>query len=194
VFQEAKSPHPYELRARSAKTLLQRLYRDASSLVVEELQLAQAELAERSAVAVAAVRSSMLAVACALLCLACVAAALIAALAAAVGFLPAALIVGLLFALATFAFGVLARRNLSRVTAPALSRLSALLPADTNASLAERRARVEWTRRQVAQTYTALEQKTDMVAPLRDTALGIGALGVTLSAIARDGNTGPTPR
>jgi hypothetical protein len=56
-------------------------------------------------------------------------------------------------------------------------------------TLKGRRSRVEWSREQIGQTLAALERKTDLVGPIRDTALGLGSLGVTLSSIVRAGKS-----
>jgi Putative Actinobacterial Holin-X, holin superfamily III len=186
---EAKTSHPYELRARSAKALLQRLLGDVSTLVKEEVDLAKAEAAERGAIAATAARSFGLALACGLLAVACVGAGVIAALATVVSLWLAALIVAVVFAAASFALSRLAAGSFERATKPALSKLNALLtPAVSGGTLEERHARVDWTRRRLQQTTSALEQKSDLLSPIRDTALGIGSMGVALNAIVRAGD------
>jgi hypothetical protein len=194
MHQETKTVHPYELRARGAKALLQRLYRDVNELIEEEVDLAKAEVAERRGIVTAAARSFVLASACGLLALACCAAAAIAGLATVMPAWAAALIVGVVFAVVAFALRSTAQRTFAKATEPARSRLGALLtPTASGGTLAEREARVDWTRRQVAQTLAAVEQKSDLLTPMRDTALGLGSLAVTLGAIVRSGN-GEHPR
>jgi hypothetical protein len=191
MFKEAKTVHPYELQARSAKGLLQRLYRDLSTLIAQEVDLAKAEGSERGSEAIVAARSFALSGACGLLALACFAACAIAALSIAIGLWGAALVMAAAFAAAAALFRASALRGFARVTAPAMSKLNALIaPAAFEGTLAERRSRVEWTRQQVDLTIAALERKTDLIVPMRDTAFGMGSIGVALSAIAR--SAGPT--
>jgi hypothetical protein len=131
--------------------------------------------------------------ACGLLALACVSVAAIVGLATVTFVWVAALIVAALYAVGAFVFGASARRALARATEPAASNLCALatsVKAD-RLTLKERRSRVEWSRDQFEQTVAALERKTDLVAPIRDTALGLGSLAVTLSSIVRAGNNEP---
>jgi len=191
MFQEEKVVRPYELRSRTAKALLQRLYRDIASLIVEEVDLAKVDVAQRSGALAGAAREFALSAAFGLLALGCLAACAIAAIAIVTAFWLAALIVGLLFVVAAFVFGAAAQRALADATKPASSTLCAFLSsADTDGvTIAERESRVEWARRQVAQDVAALEQKTDLLAPIRDTALGLGSLGVALSAIVRSQNS-----
>ncbi|HLX26220.1 MAG TPA: phage holin family protein [Candidatus Cybelea sp.] len=187
MFQEEKVVHPYELRSRTANALLQRLYRDVASLVVEEVDLAKVEVAQRSGILARAAREFALSAAFGLLALGCLAACAIAVIAIVTAFWLAALTVGVLFIVAALAFRVAARRAVADATKPASSKVWAFLTsADTDGvTIAERESRVEWARRQVAQDVAALEQKTDLLAPIRDTALGLGSLGVAMSAIAR---------
>jgi len=189
MHQQSQSAHPYELRARSAKALLQRLFGDVTLLVQEEVDLAKAEAAERGAIAVTASRSLALSLACGLLALACLSACLIALLAIVTGLWLAALIVAAALGIAAFVLGQTAKRGFDLITRPALSKLNALfVPAASGGSIAERHARVEWTRRRLQQTTAALEQKSDLLSPMRDTALGIGSMGVALNAIVRAGD------
>jgi hypothetical protein len=185
MVHDSKAIHPYELRARSAKVLLQRMYRELSALIAEEVDLAKAEAAARTHSLKDAVRSFAFAAVCGFIGLACVCTAVIVALAAVVTLWASALIVGALLVIAAFALQARGRTALDRATEPLASKLSMLtVPLDAR-TLAERQERVAWTRRQVNETMAALEQKTDIIAPLRDTALGLGALGVTLGTIVR---------
>ena len=130
---------------------------------------------------------------CGLLALACVSVAAIVGLATVTFVWVAALIVAALYAVAAFVFAASARRALARATEPAASNLCALVTSvkAIRLTLKERKSRVEWSRDQVEQTLAALERKTDLVAPIRDTALGLGSLAVTLSSIVRGGNNEP---
>jgi Putative Actinobacterial Holin-X, holin superfamily III len=190
MVKEAPTVHPYELRARSAKALLQRFFRDASTLVEQEVDLAKAEAAQRGGIAVVAARSFALALTFGFIALACVCACAIAALAAVVPLWAGALIVGCVCGIAAFVLKTVAWRTLTVATAPALSKLNAILtPVKGGATLEERHARIDWTRRQLDQTIAALEQKTDLIVPMRDTAMGLGSIGIALSAIVRNSNT-----
>jgi len=193
MFQEEKTVHPYELSARTAKSLLRRLSREFSSLVADEVDLAKLEIIYRAGIAAIGLRGLAISMACGLLALACVSVAAIVGLATVTFVWVAALIVAALYAVGAFVFGASARRALARATEPAASNLCALatsVKAD-RLTLKERRSRVEWSRDQVEQTVAALERKTDLVAPIRDTALGLGSLAVTLSSIVRAGNNEP---
>ncbi|MFY9737490.1 MAG: phage holin family protein [Candidatus Cybelea sp.] len=191
MFQEEKVVHPYELRARTAKSLLQRLARELSTLAVDEADLAKLEVAHRAGLAAMGLRTLTLSLACGLLALAFVSVAAIVGLATLTPLWLAALIVAGLYAVGALVFGAAARRALARATQPVTSNLCALVTSVKNDSLTldERRARAQWTREQIGQTLAALERKTDLVAPIRDTALGLGSLGVTLFSIARTGNS-----
>jgi hypothetical protein len=81
MHQESPTVHPYELRARNTKSLLQRLYREVATLVAEEVDLAKSEAHQRGATALVAARTFAFSIACALVALICVSAAAIAALA-----------------------------------------------------------------------------------------------------------------
>jgi hypothetical protein len=189
MFQQAKQVQPSDLRARSAKALLGRLYRDISTLVEQEVELAKAEAVERGRIAVVAARSFSLSAVFGVLGLACLSACAVAALAALTGLWAAALIVGAAYGIAALVFAAAGRKMFAKATEPALGKLDALLrPVDESVTVAERHARLEWTRLQIQQSMSALERKTDIVAPLRDTALGLGSLGVSLSAIVRAGD------
>ncbi len=188
MLQETKPAHHYELRARNAKSLLQRLYRDVSTLVAEEVDLAKSEAKHRGAIAMTAARTFAFSVACALLALICLSAGVIAALAAVMPVWLAAVILAAVYVAAALILRAAAGRAIVQATEPALSKLDVLLsPVEGSGTFAERQARIEWTRGQIDQTMRALEHKTDLVAPLRDTALGLGSLGVAVSAIVRAG-------
>jgi hypothetical protein len=191
MFQEEKTVHPYELRARTAKSLLQRLSREFSSLVADEVDLAKVEIVARAGIAAIGLRGLAISLACGVLALACLSVAAIVGLATVTSVWVAALIVGALYAVAALLLGASARRALARATEPAVSNLCALVTSvkPDSLTLKERRARVEWSREQIGQTLAALERKTDLVAPIRDTALGLGSLAVTLSSIVRAGDS-----
>jgi hypothetical protein len=191
MFQEEKIVHPYELRARTAKSLLQRLGRELSTLAADEADLAKLEVVHRAGIAATGLRTLTLSMACGLLALACASVAAVVGLATLTFLWLAALIVAGLYVVAALVLRAAARRALARATEPAASSLCALVTSVKKDSLTldERRARVQWTREQIGQTLAALERKTDLVAPIRDTALGLGSLGVTLVSIARSGSS-----
>ena len=131
-------------------------------------------------------RAYALSAACALVALGCVSVCAIAALALVTSVWVAALIVSAaIYAVAAVALRGLAVRTFARATEPALSKLQAILapcgirsPPSDGASIAERHARVEWTRRRVQQTTAALERKSDLLGvDAGDTALGLGSIG-----------------
>jgi hypothetical protein len=175
MFDRTTKPHPYELRAQPTKALLQRLYRDISTLAVEEVALGRIELAQRSTLAIGVVRSVAISTACGVLALACLGACAIGALALVVGLWGAALIVATVFLLAAAAFGVSARYAFARAVAP--------LPGTQ-----QLREHADWSRHKVEVTIAALEHKRDVVTPIRDTALGLSSLGVALGAMAAEGS------
>ena len=187
MFQDTKPVHHYELRARNGKSLLQRLYRDVSTLVAEEVDLAKSEAKQRGAIGLTAVRTFAFSIACALLALVCLSACAIAALATVTSVWLAALVLGVIYVAAAFILRAAAGRALMHATEPALSKLNLFFSPVEGDTLAERQARIDVTRRQVDETMRALEHKTDLVAPLRDTAFGLGSLGVAVSAIVRSG-------
>ena len=191
MFQEEKTVHPYELSARTAKSLLQRLSREFSSLVADEVDLAKLEIIQRVGIAAIGLRGLAISMSCGLLALACLSVAAVVGLATVTFVWVAALIVAAIYAVAALCFGASARRALARATEPAASNLCALVTSvkADGLTLKERRSRVEWSREQIGQTLAALERKTDLVGPIRDTALGLGSLGVTLSSIVRAGNS-----
>ncbi|HEX3459240.1 MAG TPA: phage holin family protein [Candidatus Baltobacteraceae bacterium] len=191
AFQET-APRPYELRAQSSRTLLQRLYREMSALIAEEAELAKVEIRDRAALAFEGIFGLAISVALALVATASLAACAIAGLAYVMPLWAAALIVGAVgFALA-LVIAASARRPLARAAEPMSSTLATMLrPASVSVTPADRRVRIESERRRVEETIAALEQKKDLVSPLRDTALGLGSLGIALGSIVRSEGNGP---
>lgn len=186
MIQEETVVRPYELRAQTAKALLKRLYRELAALISEEVELAKVEFRERADVAAEGIRGLAFATACAIVAVASFAACAVAALAYAVPLWLAAFIVGaILFAVAA-AVAAGSRRRLSAAAEPMRSTVGTFLNrAHGDATPDERRARIEATREAMGRTVDALEQKTDLIAPMRDTALGLGSLGVAVSSIVR---------
>jgi hypothetical protein len=177
---------PYELRAQTSRVLIQRLYREASSLVAEEFDLAKVEIRDRARTALAATRVLAFGAACVVVAIACIAACVVAALAYVLPVWLSALIVALAFSIIGFIAARLSQNSLAAVAAPLASTVGAVLqpPAGT-ASIAQRRSRIETARRGLDETLSALEHKTDLITPVRDTALGLGSLGIALSSIVR---------
>jgi len=183
---EETAAHPYELRAQPSKALLQRLYRDVGALAMEEIELAKLEMHQRGAIAVAALRGLAFSAAFGTVALAAMTTCVIAALAYVIPLWLAALVAGVIDLAIALALGVLARQRLALLTEPLRSTIGALVgPPRANATPDELRSRIELTRRRLDETLSALERKTDLVAPMRDTALGLGSLGVALAAIVR---------
>jgi len=185
TFQETAA-RPYELRAQSSRALLQRLYRELSALIGEEAELAKVEIRDRTTLAFEAMLGFAISAALALVATVSLAACAIVALAYVMPLWLAALIVGAAGLALAFVIAALARRPLARATEPMSSTLAVMLrPARVSVTPADRRVRIESERRRVEGTIAALEQKKDLVSPIRDTALGLGSLGVALASIVR---------
>ncbi|HEY6485563.1 MAG TPA: phage holin family protein [Candidatus Cybelea sp.] len=183
---EEATTHPYELRAQSAKVLLGRLYRDVSDLVVQETKLAKLEIHERAGRALHALRSLGISLACAIVAMASLAACAVASLTFVVPLWLAALIVGVGFSVAALALSAASRKTFAAAAEPLRSTVGEVIGAPRGAATEEElRLRIEATRRHLDQTLNALEHKSDLVGPLRDTALGLGSLGIAVSSIVR---------
>jgi hypothetical protein len=182
--------HPYDLRAHSSKALLQRLYRDGSSLIGDEVALAKIEARERRAPASRALGGFVAASIFGLVGAACVAAAVVTLLGVVIALWLAELLVGTVLIVAAFAVAGVARGLVARAAAPLRSALGSLLnpPSRSDETEPVLRSRIEVKRRQVRETVAALERKTDLVAPIKETVFGLGSLGVAVSAIVRAGN------
>jgi hypothetical protein len=180
-------PQPNELRSQPARSLLQRLFHDLSSLVHQEYQLVKTEVAEKRGPIFQAAGSLGLAAALGLLALGCVTVAIVAELSVSIGLPLAALIVGIAYALIAGILGLLFQRSLA-ADGLTLTHASGQLPKGrpTTKTIAEQEADIIWTRRRIEESLTALERKSDLVQPLRDTAVGMGALGVALANIVRE--------
>lgn len=190
---EETTTHPYELRAQNAKTLLARLYRDLSDLIAEEVQLAKLEIHERAGHAMRAMRGLSFSLACAVVAMASFAACAVAALTFVVPLWLGALIVGVVVGIVAIAAGAASQRSLAACAEPLSSTIGGVLaPPRTATTQEELRLRIDATRRHLDQTLSALEHKSDLVGPLRDTALGLGSLGIAVSAIVR--SSGEQPR
>ncbi len=189
VLQEETTVRPYELRAQTAKVLLRRLYSEVDSLVAQEVDLAKMEARERAPIAVTALRGFIFAMACGLLAMISISACVIAALSLFVGLWLVCLIVAVLYAIAGLGVAAWARKKLAQASQPLRSRLDVLLnPAAGKLTTADRESRVVSARKQISQTMAALEQKTDLLRPMRDTAIGLTSLGAAMSAIVRSKN------
>lgn len=186
--QEETVVHPYELRAQASKVLLKRLYRDVASLVTEEIELAKIEMHQRAGVTIAALRGLGFAAVCATIGLASLACCAVVALAYVLTLWLAALIVGVALVVVALVAATASRRALAAAGEPFTSRIGTLVASrTTNATPSELRSRIELDRKNVDETLSALEHKTDLVAPIRDTALGLGSLGIAVTSIVRDG-------
>ncbi|HEX4012503.1 MAG TPA: phage holin family protein [Candidatus Cybelea sp.] len=180
-------PRPYELRAQPTKSLLQRLYRDVSLLASEELEVAKVEVRDRGTAGLQALRGLTLSMACAVVAMASFAACAIAALVFVVALWLAALIVGVAFIVAAIVLATLARQQAARAAQPMVSAIGKIAGrSDAGETIEQRQSRIELARREIAATLAALENKSDLVGPLRDTAFGLGSLGIAVAAIVRN--------
>ena len=190
-MQQEEVARPYELRAQPAKALLQRLYRDVSDLATQEVELAKIEVHERAAVVSSAMRSLAFSAVYGVVGLAALAACVILLLGYVLALWFSALIVGIALLVVAVVTANASKRALLTVTEPLRSKLGALVgPPSGATTTAELESRIEYTRRHLDETLAALEHKTDLAGPVRETALGLGSLGVAVTAIAR---TSPTP-
>jgi uncharacterized membrane protein YqjE len=177
---------PNELRSQPARSILMRLFGDLTSLLNQEYQLVRTELGQKRGAMGRAALSGGLAIALGLLALVCVTVAAIAELATSLGVAYAALVVGALYAVVAFVL----MQSLQRAFASdriSLTHSTDQLPktAASTKTIAEQEADLDWTRRRIDETLTALERKNDLMQPLRDTAVGMGALGVAVANIVR---------
>jgi hypothetical protein len=181
------APQPNELRSQAARSLLLRLFNDLSSLAHQEYQLVKTEFVEKRGPIVRAGSSLALGAALGVLGLGCLTLAGVAALAIPLGVPLAALFVGVAYILVAAILGLFVQRSLE-TDGLTLTHASGQLPKSrpTTKSIAEQEADLVWTRRRIEESLTALERKSDLVQPLRDTAIGMGALGVAVANIVRE--------
>jgi hypothetical protein len=180
---------PNQLRSQPARSLLLRLFNDLGGLANQELALVKTEIAQKRGPLVRAATSLGFFVAFGLLALVCVTGALVAWLSSYLIFPIAALIVGVAYAVVAAIMGSSLQRALHVDGGLGLSHSgSQLLPKSrpTTKTLGEQEADIAWTRRRIEETLTALERKSDLAQPLRDTAVGMGALGVAVANIVRE--------
>jgi uncharacterized membrane protein YqjE len=177
---------PNELRSQPARSILMRLFGDMSSLVHQEFQLVRTELGQKRGAMGRAAVAGVLAVQLGLLALVCVTVAVVAELSVALGLAYAALVVAVLYAAIAFVLARQVRRGLASEQL-LLTTSGGQLPksAPSTKTIPEQLADLDWTRRRIDETLTALERKNDLVQPLRDTAVGVGALGVAVANIVR---------
>jgi Putative Actinobacterial Holin-X, holin superfamily III len=180
---------PYELRAQSAKSLLRRLYRELSTLIGQEAELAKVEIRDRGGSALSALRTFAVASAVALVAAGCLATAAIAGLSLVIPVWLSAIAAGAVFAVVAVVLAASARGRMRGAAEPMRSAAGSLLePGDATAD--EIHARIESAREQARRTIDALEGKGDLLAPIRDTALGLGSLAVAIGSIARSDDRG----
>jgi len=182
-----QNPQPNELRSQAARSLLSRLFHDLSNLVGQEYQLVKTELAQKRGSIVRATWSLAFAAALGLVGLVFLTVAGVSALAITLGLPLAALLAGAAYVLLAAILGHLVRRSVE-TDGLALTHASGQLPKSrpTTKTIAEQEADLVWTRRRIEESLTALERKNDLVQPLRDTAIGMGALGVAVANIVRE--------
>ena len=99
----------------------------------------------------------------------------------------AALIVAALFGIVALILAGSARAGLSNVKGFSRAHTARRLmrPGKASQSLEDVEARVEVTRARIEESLVALDLKTDLLTPLRDTAVGLGSLGAAVAAILR---------
>ncbi|MGH7707871.1 MAG: phage holin family protein [Vulcanimicrobiaceae bacterium] len=182
--------HPNELRAQPARNLLPRLFRDISSLATQEVDLAKAELTEKSGLAAGAARTFTLSAACAAMALVTLSACVIAALALVLALWFAFLIVGVIYAIAALAFASAARAAVNRGGGllPTRTARHLFAPSPTDEPLRADELRADATKARIDGTLAALGSKTDLLTPMRDAALAAGSLAAALAASARSQN------
>jgi putative superfamily III holin-X len=179
---------PNELRTQPARSLLLRLFRDVTTLAVQEYQLARTELGAHQRVVTRLAWAAWFAVALGTLALGALTVAGVAALALTVGLPLAALIFGVVYAAIAVGVTAYVQREIARGTDLILPRTTAQFPKQKPSpkSLDEQESSLAWTRHLVEEDLAALERKSDLVQPLRDTAVGVGALGVAVANIVRE--------
>jgi len=185
---ETRYAQPNELRSQPARSLLLRLFDDLTGLMNLEYQLVKTEITQQHGVVARAAQAFGWSLAFALVAVACLAGAAIAELAAPLGLPLAAVAVGLVTAIVAFVLRLMVMRT-GREVASSLGHASGrFLPASPASAktLEEQQADIAWTRRRIEETLTALEHKSDLLQPLRDTAVGVGALGVAVANIVRE--------
>jgi hypothetical protein len=181
------TPQPNELRSQGARSLLLRLFNDLSTLVSQEYQLVKTEVAQKRGPMVRAGSSLAISGALGVLGLACLTVAGVSELAIPLGLPLAALLAGIPYLLVAAILGLLFWRSFTSDQLT-LTHASGQLPKSrpSTKTIAEQEADLIWTRRRIEETLTALDRKSDLVQPLRDTAFGMGALGVAVANIVRE--------
>jgi uncharacterized membrane protein YqjE len=190
-YTNSTQAQPNQLRSQPARSILLRLFNDLGTLANQELSLVRTEIAQKRGPLVRAATSLGLAIAFGVVALICVSAALIAFLTAYLSLPLAALIVGAVYAIVAAIAASTVQRAIHADGGLGLSHSgSQLLPKSrpTTKTLGEQEADIAWTRRRIEETLTALERKSDLAQPLRDTAVGMGALGVAVANIVREDN------
>lgn len=187
MVQDADLRSHNEADPESARSLIQHLFHDLTSLASLELALIRLEVAQKAAAAAKGFGQLAAAGVLGLVALLALALAIVAVLA---GYMPlwgAALIVSAIFGIVTMLLLNGARSALARTTSfsSAHTARRVLRPANAGASIPEVEARIEFTRARIEEELSSLEHKTDLLPPLRDTAVSIGSLGATVNAIIR---------
>jgi hypothetical protein len=188
MFERANGRHPTDLRAHNAETLLRRLFRDVASLARMETRLAQTELTSKAAVAKSALGLLSLSAASGVVAALCAAAALVMLLGPLVGYWVVLLVLALAFASAAFAFSARAHRSVACAGGLLPSATAAQIfgaPDSSHKPLTEQEAEIAWTRRQIDESIVSLENKTDLVPSVRNSALSLGSLSMAVAAIVR---------
>jgi hypothetical protein len=177
---------PNQLRSQPARSLLLRLFNDLTSLVNSEYQLVRTELTEKRGAVTRALVSFGFAAALGLLALTCLTAANLSELSISLGLPLAALILAVAYGIVAAILALVVQRMIAKDAV--LHSAGRLLPKGrpTTKTVDEQEADIAWTRKRIEETLTALERKSDIVQPLRDAAVGMGALGVAVGNIVRE--------
>jgi len=176
MLQTERPVQPSDRRACTAKTLIQRLQSDVYSLAGQELEVAKLEAAERVDAAASGLRNASIAYAFGLLGIAALTVCGIVVLASVIGLAASALVLAVVYVIAASVFVVKSGKGIARLTRP----------IDWSGRDTDARDRLDWTRSRIAANLSELERKTDVVAPLRETALGMGSRAVALNAIVKE--------
>jgi hypothetical protein len=184
---DSTTAQPNELRSQPARSVLLRLFTDVRTLASQEYDLVRTEFSSQTAPLSRVVVSWVALVAAGLLALICLTMAAVAGLAIEIGLPLSALAIGVVYTLATLLLVQRFQSTIKHATGAFAHTAKQLpKPRTTTKTLDEQAADIEWTRHRIEDSLTALERKADLGQPLRDTAFGVGALGVAVANIMRE--------
>ena len=176
--------HPNELRAQPIRNLLPRLFRDISSLVRQEADLARDEVAQKSGIAAKVALSATFFAAFAAMALIALTACIVAALGMTMALWEALLIVGAVYAVAAIAFWMSTTAQLRQaggLLPPRMKKyFSVPPPTEEKLQYDQRGVEAAWDR--VERDVAALSNKNDIAGPMRDAVLALGSLSIAIGA------------